>query len=303
MSERAIRLAQDPVAAADFFDFAVTLLFEHLFGWDYKNKQSTERGGILGQLHAFYGTTELTERACFHSHFLLWMLGGMNPTDIHEKLKRDKDFENHLFDYFEDIIHHHLPDVEVIVDKNHEPCVKCPLHLPENCPDLDPKEHADWKRFMDSEIKILGEILQRHKCGKVCHKYGNIDQCQFQFPHDIEPTSYFDANTNSVVLKCLDSTVNYFNKHILVFCRHNHDIKSILSGKAAKAAMFYITDYITKMDVKTYEVLSLLSRAVATMPKDSGECTRDRAKRLLHKCLAQFTRQQQIHAQQAAQIP
>ena len=184
-SERAIRLAQDPVVAADFFDFAVTLLFEHLFGWDYKNKQSTERGGILGQLHAFYGTTELTERACFHSHFLLWMLGGMNPTDIHEKLKRDKDFENHLFDYFEDIIHHHLPDVEVIVDKSYEPRVECPPHLPKNCPDLDPEEHADWKRFMDSEIKILGEILQRHKCGKMCHKYGNIDQCQFQFLHDI----------------------------------------------------------------------------------------------------------------------
>ena len=88
------------------------------------------------------------------------MLGGMNPTDIHEKLKRDKDFENCQFDYFEDIIHHHLPDVEVIVDKNYKPHVKCPLHLPENCPDLDPKEHADWKRFMDSEIRILGEILQ-----------------------------------------------------------------------------------------------------------------------------------------------
>ena len=106
----------------------------------------------------------------------------------------------------------------------------------------------------------------------MCHKYGNIDQCQFQFPHDIEPTSYFDTNTNSVVLKCLNPTVNYFNKHILIFCHHNHDIKLILSRKAAK---FYITDYITKMDVKTYKVLSLLSRVVAMMPKDSGESTCD----------------------------
>ena len=66
---------------------------------------------------------------------------------------------------------------------------------------------------MDSEINVLGEILQYHKCMKVCHKYGNEDQW-FQFPHDIEPESYFDANTNSVILKCIDSKVNYINKHI-----------------------------------------------------------------------------------------
>ena len=35
----------------------------------------------------------------------------------------------------------------------------------------------------------------------------------FNFPM-IEPESYFDANTNSVILKCIDSMVNYFNKHI-----------------------------------------------------------------------------------------
>src|SRR5882762_4969193 len=79
----------------------------------------------------------------------------------------------------------------------------------------------------------------------------------------------------------LISMVNYFNRYILVYCRHNHDIKCILSGKAAKAAMFYITDYITKMDVKTYEMLSLLSRAVSSMPVTDTPA-KDRAKTLLH---------------------
>ncbi|KAG2352759.1 hypothetical protein BDR07DRAFT_1205516, partial [Suillus spraguei] len=80
----------------------------------------------------------------------------------------------------------------------------------------------------------------------------------FLFPHEIVETSYFDPETNSNVLMCGDRNVNYFNPYLLVFCRHNHDIKCILSGKGAKAAMFYISDYITKMDLKTYEVLSLL---------------------------------------------
>ena len=90
--------------------------------------------------------------------------------------------------------------------------------------------------------------------------YGNEGKCCFLFPHEILDASYFDPDTNSVVLMCKDGNVNYFNPYILVFCRHNHDLKCILSGKAAKAAMFYITDYITKMDIKTYEMLSLMSR-------------------------------------------
>ncbi|KAG2124010.1 hypothetical protein DEU56DRAFT_744956, partial [Suillus clintonianus] len=56
--ERAIRLARDPVAAADFFHFSFKCIFTHLFGWDFDTQASTERGGILGHLEAFYGTSE-----------------------------------------------------------------------------------------------------------------------------------------------------------------------------------------------------------------------------------------------------
>ncbi|KAG1805862.1 uncharacterized protein BJ212DRAFT_1243159, partial [Suillus subaureus] len=80
----------------------------------------------------------------------------------------------------------------------------------------------------------------------------------FLFPHEVIELSHFEPETNSVIFMCKDLYVNYFNPYILMFCRHNHDIKCILSGKGAKVAMFYISDYITKMDSKTYEMLSLL---------------------------------------------
>ncbi|KAG2124854.1 uncharacterized protein EDB93DRAFT_1244135 [Suillus bovinus] len=105
-------------------------------------------------------------------------------------------------------------------------------------------------------------LTERHQCKQVCHKYGNNDECRFQFLHEIVDTSYYVQETKSVVLKCRDGTVNYFNPYVLVYCRHNHDLKCILSRKAAKTAMFYITNYITKMELKTYEMLSLLSRAM-----------------------------------------
>ncbi|KAG2096710.1 uncharacterized protein F5147DRAFT_583951, partial [Suillus discolor] len=54
----AIRLAKDPVAAAEFFEFLFQCLFRYLFGWDFNKGQSTAEGGILGHIQAFYGTTE-----------------------------------------------------------------------------------------------------------------------------------------------------------------------------------------------------------------------------------------------------
>jgi ATP-dependent exoDNAse (exonuclease V) alpha subunit len=298
--ERALRLAQDPVAAADFFEFSIKTMFEHLFGWDYEKRCSKSDGGILGHLRAFYGCAENTERGGLHGHFVMWLVGGLNPSELHERMKQDDAFQQKFFDFFEGIIHHHLPDIDVQLDKSFEPRTQrppCPPVVFENTP---VEILNEWESVFVTEIKKCGEVLQRHTHRPVCEKYGNEGKCRFLFPHEIVDASYFDPDTNSVVLMCRDGNVNYFNPYILVFCRHNHDLKCILSGKAAKAAMFYITDYITKMDIKTYEMLSLMSRAVSNMSDLQNSSTKDHAKVLLHKCLAQFSRQQQIHAQQAA---
>ena len=298
--ERAIRLAKDPVAGADFFNFCVMSIFRYMFGWDYEKQESTPSGGILGKLEAFYGSSEFTDRGMLHGHFLLWLLGGLNPSEVHQKMRDDPGFQDRFFAYFEDIIHHHLPDIDQEVDKSFEPRTE----RPPNPPGLDARLELldEWESVFCTQIKMCGEVLQRHECRKVCHKYGNDDRCRFLFPHEVIEASHFDPDTNSIFLLCRDGTVNYFNPYLLVFCRHNHDIKCILSGKAAKAAMFYITDYITKGDLNTHEMLSLLSRAVANLGDSPSESESPlvRSKKLLHKCLSQFTRQQQIHAQQAA---
>ncbi|KAG1761818.1 hypothetical protein EDD22DRAFT_736177, partial [Suillus occidentalis] len=254
--------------------------FKHLLGWDFEKRRSSVDGGLFGRIRAFYGSSEYTERGSLHGHYLIWLEGACNPSDMHVKL-RDVKFQQRFFAFFEDIIHHHLPDIEVDIDPKYEP--------------------REWESTFTSQIKQCGEALQRHACRSVCHKYGNDSSCRFMFPHEVVDESFFDEATNSVVFKCTDGTVNYFNPNLLVCCRHNHDLRCILSGKSAKAAMFYISDYITKMDSKTYEMLSLLSRAVSCIPSGHAEDSPSaRARTLLHKCLSQFTRQQQIHAQQAA---
>ena len=84
--------------------------------------------------------------------------------------------------------------------------------------------HIYWKRQTQRNSQI-GKILWILRL-KYLVKFLNVTsawRCAinmemkisvgFNFPM-IEPESYFDANTNSVILKCIDSMVNYFNKHI-----------------------------------------------------------------------------------------
>jgi hypothetical protein len=171
-----------------------------------------------------------------HGHFLIWLEGGLNPSDVHAKMKLDAQWKAQFFDFFEDIIYHHLPETDDEILPNYEPHAERPP---------DPDDPSFDEDFI-AEVKLCGEVLQHHTCRDVCHKYGHPDNCCFLFPHEVVEESYFDAATNSIVLKCLDGTVNYYNPYLLVFCHHNHDLKCILSGRSAKAAMFYISDYYQK---------------------------------------------------------
>jgi hypothetical protein len=162
------------------------------------------------------------------------------------------ELQRRFFVFFEDIIHHHLPDTDVNIDPAFEPHTQWPPLPPTITSGVPSIAPAEWDSIMATKVKHCGEVLQCHRCKWVCHKYGNDERCRFLFPHEVIEESYYDAASKSVVLKCGDGTMNYLNPYILVYCRHNHDLKCILSGRAAKAAMFYITDYITKTELKTH---------------------------------------------------
>ncbi|KAJ3770179.1 hypothetical protein FB446DRAFT_647439, partial [Lentinula raphanica] len=122
-----------------------------------------------------------------------------------------------------------------------------------------PESVQQWKMKMNDDHKVLGEHLQRHVCGAVCIKGRKPgSSCRFGYPHDIVEESSFDKQSNSITLKRLEKDINGHNPFVLVQTRHNHDLKCILSGRACKAAMFYISDYITKMPLKTDQLLSIL---------------------------------------------
>ncbi len=263
-----------------------------------KRRSSTE-GGILGHLKAFYGTNELTDRGSYHVHYLIILLGGLNPSDVHHRLDDTEEFQNRFFAFYEDIIHHDLPE-DVYFNPKGKLKTERPISIPDEA-DCSPEVIVDFKRQFQEEVKYCRELLQRHRHRLFCYKYDHATCC-FQFLHDYAAHLSYDKETKSVMLVCRDTFVNYFNDFILVFCRHNHDMQCILSGKSCKAAMFYITDYITKMSVKTYEMLSLMADAVMKASNNMSEGKQLEACIILHKCLAQFASQQQVHAQHATKV-
>jgi hypothetical protein len=58
-----------------------------------------------------------------------------------------------------------------------------------------------------------------------------------------------DEETQSILLRRLHPRINNFNDVVLFLMQCNMDIKYIGSGEAAKALVYYVTDYITKNTV------------------------------------------------------
>jgi hypothetical protein len=74
----------------------------------------------------------------------------------------------------------------------------------------------------------------------------------------------------------MDGMVNNFNKTMIEAVQCNMDIKFISSGASAKAILYYITDYITKSQLKahvTYAALDLARRKLSEYDPVDDELT------------------------------
>lgn len=112
-------------------------------------------------------------------------MGRLDPFQLHEHLASDKSFKDCIFDFVENIIHHHLSqDDRINIDPSFGPRIEQPSHLLHLTQDLLDELYT-WESAFVTPIKICGEALQHHVCRLVCHKYGNNNCCKFLFPHKI----------------------------------------------------------------------------------------------------------------------
>lgn len=158
-----------------------------------------------------------------------------------------------------------------------------------------------------SDLHCLIKQCQLHIHSLTCYKYwkgplsGEPHECQFDLDESNTCSeSYFDSETGELNLCCLDGMVNNFNLTIIEAIRCNMDVKFIGSGPSAKAVLYYITDYITKSQLKSHAAFAALELAVKKLGEyneGKGEVT-IQAKQLLQKCAYVMISHQELSAQQ-----
>ncbi|KAJ7194625.1 hypothetical protein C8J57DRAFT_1650480, partial [Mycena rebaudengoi] len=294
----------------------------HLALLGYDPEQKNLEGGILGVVKAYYGCVEAQGRGTLHCHMVIWLEGALNPDEIKKRAlssdASDIEFCKRLLAFLDDTISNQIPPEpqprpEVPSNKYHPCSVGLPI-VDILCAEKT-DDHASQPEIQltsisperQQDIHNVVSQCQSHEHSKTCFKYWRgppePKTCRFDLHEDnFRAESSFDPETGEISLRCLDGLVNNFNETIIEAIRCNMDIKFIGSGASAKGIMYYITDYITKAQLKTHVAFSMLELAVKKLgevnPFESDQTVR--AKKMLQKCAYAMISQQELSAQQVA---
>ena len=299
--EQSILISSNPVVGAKFFNLYLKAFIRTVLGCRDKGTENDD--GLLGRVKAHYGCVEAQGRGSLHCHMLIWIEGALNPNEIKEKVMENEKWGADLLSYLDDTITNvvpedPIPDVPTTFDGK-DPCTLRGVDL--NIENLEER----WGLRM-KDVSRLAERVQRHRHSHTCYKYykaGEARTCRFDLKEDnFRPESKIDSGTGSIHLRCLDGLVNNFNMTILEAVRCNMDIQFIGSGESAKAMIYYITDYITKSQLKSHIAYAALQVAVKKCEgiEDIDDDYTVRSKRLLQKCAYALVSHQELSGQQVA---
>ncbi|KAK0452778.1 uncharacterized protein EV420DRAFT_1246074, partial [Desarmillaria tabescens] len=261
--------------------------------------------GVLGITKAYYGCVEVQGHGTLHCHMLVWLVGGLDPNEIKERILEagDDEFKDRLFRYLDDSLSNYIPDLPMECDT----VLSDGFHAASVCRDdvgiMDGKPDLP---LVQQDLHNLVIDCQVHKHAKTCYKYCPYPLpkvCRFDLDADnINLETYFDYEKGELCLWCLDGLVNNFNETILCAVQCNMDIKFIGSRASAKAVLYYVTNYITKSQLKThvtYAALELSVKKLGEYDLLEDEIT-VRAKRLLQRCAYAMLSHQELSAQQVS---
>ena len=93
---------------------------------------------------------------------------------------------------------------------------------------------------------------------------------------------------NEIKLKRTNEMINNYNPSIMTCVRSNHDIKFIPSGRDGKNIAFYVTNYATKSQLSTHNMVPLIAASKRRLDQDqsiASNSVNSRAKAMITRCL------------------
>ena len=176
-----------------------------------------------------------------------------------------------MFDWIESIIKCELPGMTEILEEPRGPIPRPPLPKDTVDPRSKLQPHASDmtdEEFAESFHGFVEELAIRcnwHEHKATCWKHVKPGAkkgdpvCRMRINGKTRSFTDLDEETQSILIKRLHPRINNYNEVVLFLMQCNMDIKYIGSGEAAKALVYYVTDYITKESLATHIGLEALA--------------------------------------------
>ncbi|KAJ7158210.1 hypothetical protein C8R43DRAFT_882677, partial [Mycena crocata] len=189
-------------------------------------------------------------------------------------MRDSPDFQTKMFNWLESIIKCELPSTnEVLIET--DGAMKAPP-LPEGKrdprlnkdPRIDNMSEEEFEVAFRDTVEDLAILFNWHDHRATCWKHlkngepRTDESCRMRIDGSVNPFTRIDLETESIMLRRLHPRINNYNELIIFLLRCNMDIKYVGSGEAAKALIYYVTDYITKGTLATHVGLAALEYAI-----------------------------------------
>ncbi|CAF2155100.1 unnamed protein product [Rotaria magnacalcarata] len=180
--------------------------------------------------------------------------------------------------------------------------------IPACFPTPNPPSPNFAARFRADVVQLV-EANNIHKHSDTCYKYWNANRgdkksCRMRMPRKLIPVSTIDPDTGHISMRRSDPWINNFNKYLIIACRSNMDIKFIWSGSNAKALVYYITDYVTKMSLSFHDTFALVQKSITSLKTSSNqtdtESAIEKSRKLVLRCYNTLASQQELSGVQVA---
>ncbi len=298
----------NPAACARFFDLMVNLFIKHVL------KADSNESGLFGKTSAYYGTVEQQGRLTLHLHLLLWISGSCSPPEIRDNaLAADHTFATAIIAWLESCHQGQFStgsrrDVENRLNKLGRPAKyskpkpwwadptnSLPSPPPPSTAAQDVQD-AWFQKMLESSDDIVC-LANTHDSShsKGCLRPPDFE-CRARFPRNpLYSESFVDQDSGALRFRKDEAWINTYNVVLSYLMRCNTDVTCLLSGTQVRAVLAYVTDYITKMSLKTYTIFETIQTVIsgnATLVSDSPTRA-DAARKLIVKVVNALTSQLQ----------
>ncbi|KAH6911648.1 hypothetical protein BKA70DRAFT_1099376, partial [Coprinopsis sp. MPI-PUGE-AT-0042] len=257
---------------------------KHVFGF------GSEETGFYGPPGAYYGTVEQQGRLTLHLHVMLWIKNSLSPKQIRDRiLQKDSTFQKAFVEYLEaahmgEFQSGSMEEVRGKVPRNItakqqgiaalriengqtvegrsycDPTLTLPQSPPDiinTCDTAQPCSTCDHcnalQPWWDWFKQVCDDLVFRSNVHACRDKDGVCRAC---FPRDIYPETVVDPEDGHIFLKKLEDMINTYTPLLTYLLRCNTDVTCLNSGTSMCEVIKYVTDYITKVSLKSHHIFS-----------------------------------------------